>query len=130
MDIRTKETKDLPGSEGFWSSRWSPDGRYMAATRIVDRAVMLFTFATGRWREFPVKRCDDILWTADSRYLYCDPEQQREVLRIRVADEAVERVVNLAGEGIAHTGAGVSLDGRLLFLRTATDIFALELERR
>jgi DNA-binding winged helix-turn-helix (wHTH) protein/Tol biopolymer transport system component len=129
-DLRTGQTTVLQESEGIWSPRWSPDGRYMAATRIVDRAVMLFTFATRRWREFPVKRCDDLLWTADSQYLYCDPEQHREVHRIRVADGDVEPIVNLAEEGIAHTGAGVSLDGRLLFLRTATDIFALELERR
>jgi DNA-binding winged helix-turn-helix (wHTH) protein/Tol biopolymer transport system component len=129
-DLRTGETRVLPGSEGLWSSRWSPDGRYIAATRIKDRAAMLFTFATQRWSEFPVKRCDDLLWTADSRYLYCDPEEHREVYRIRIADGAAEPVVNLIGQGIAHTGAGLSLDDRLLFLRSATDIFALELDRR
>jgi hypothetical protein len=91
---------------------------------------MLFTVATQSWSAFALKRCDDLLWTADSQYLYCDPEEHREVYRIRVADGALEQVVNLVDEGIAHTGAGVSLDGRLLFLRTATDIFALELERR
>jgi DNA-binding winged helix-turn-helix (wHTH) protein/Tol biopolymer transport system component len=130
MDVRTGQTSVLRGSEGLWSSRWSPDGNYIAATRITDRVAMLFTVATQRWSEFPVKRCDDLLWTADSQYLYCDPEEHREVYRIRVADGALEQVVKLTGEGIAHTGAGVSLDGRLLFLRTTTDIYAIELERR
>jgi DNA-binding winged helix-turn-helix (wHTH) protein/Tol biopolymer transport system component len=130
MDVRTGETTGLHGSQGFWSSRWSPDGRYIAATRITDRAVMLYTVATRSWQEFPVKRCDDLLWTADSQYLYCDPEQTRWVSRIRIATGDVDPILNLDGEVIAHTGAGVSTDGRLLFLRTATDIVALELERR
>jgi hypothetical protein len=120
----------VAGSEGLWSSRWSPDGRYLAATKIVDRTVMLFTFATRQWRELAAARIDDLVWTPDSRYLYCDPELLQSVQRIRVPDGHVETFLDLNGEGIAHSGAGLTPDGRPLFLRNATDIFALDLERR
>jgi hypothetical protein len=31
MDMRTRKVTTLPGSEGLYSTRWSPDGRYIAA---------------------------------------------------------------------------------------------------
>jgi DNA-binding winged helix-turn-helix (wHTH) protein/Tol biopolymer transport system component len=130
-DLVTHRLSDVPGSRGLWSSRWSPDGRYLAATRIVDQAVMLYTVATATWRELPLTRVDNLVWTRDSRFLYCDPESRSHITsRIRVSDGAVETVVDLKDQSIAHTGAGVSLDGRPLFLRNRTEIFTIQLERR
>ncbi len=130
-DLQTEQMTDLPGSVGLWSSRWSPDGRYLAATRIVDRKVMLYTFATGRWRELDVTHADDLVWTPDSRFVYGDPERGAgSAVRIRVADGRVEPVVDLTPFTIARTGAGLSLDGRPLFLRVPMEIYALDVERR
>src|SRR4029078_12660780 len=118
IDLRTRAIEDIPGSAGFWSSRWSPDGKYIAATRIAGRGVMLFTVATREWRDLQVKNVDDMVWTPDSRYLYCDPEGPgRWARRVRVADGNVDNILDLSEENIGHSGAGLSADGRPLFLR-------------
>lgn len=31
MDLRTRKVATLPGSQGLWSPRWSPDGRLLVA---------------------------------------------------------------------------------------------------
>ena len=130
-DLVTHRLGDVPGSRGLWSSRWSPDGRYLAATRIVDQAVMLYTVATATWRELPLTRVDNLVWSRDSRFVYCDPESRSHITsRIRVPDGGIETVVDLNDQSIAHTGAGLSLDGRPLFLRNRTEIFTIQLERR
>jgi Tol biopolymer transport system component len=129
FDLATRQMRELAGSQGLWSSRWSPDGRYLAATRIADRALMLYTFAASRWRELKLTRVDDLVWTTDSRYLYCNPEGPRWASRVRVSDGHVEPFLNVSGESI-HTSASLALDGRPLFLRDTADVFALELARR
>jgi Tol biopolymer transport system component len=32
LDLRTNRVSTVPGSDGLYSPRWSPDGRYIAAT--------------------------------------------------------------------------------------------------
>jgi len=130
-DLVKKTTSSLAGSAGLWSSRWSPDGQFIAATRIADRTVMLYRVATGEWRPLAVAGVDDMTWTRDSQYLYCDPEgPDRSARRIRIADGSIDTILDLTHRTIAHSGAGLSLDDRPLFLLSATDIYALELQRR
>jgi len=31
LNLKTHQVSDVPGSEGLWTARWSPDGRYIAA---------------------------------------------------------------------------------------------------
>ena len=31
LRLKTHQLSDVPGSEGLWRARWSPDGRYIAA---------------------------------------------------------------------------------------------------
>jgi dipeptidyl aminopeptidase/acylaminoacyl peptidase len=33
LDLETRRITDVPGSEGVWAARWSPDGRYIVAHR-------------------------------------------------------------------------------------------------
>jgi len=130
-DLATKATTDLAGSSGLWSSRWSPNGKYIAATTIADRTVMLYRVATGEWRTLAASGVDDLAWTRDSRYLYCDPEgPDRLARRIRIDDGNIEKIIDLRDRSIAHSGAGLSLDDRALFLFSAVDVYALELQRR
>jgi len=130
-DLLAHTTVDVPGSLGLWSSRWSPDGTYLAATRISDRAVMLFSFATKQWRELPLTRVDHLTWSADGQYLYCEAESgTRPLARIRFPKGEVESLIDLSSYSIRHTGAGLALDGRPLLLVSPTNIYALELDRR
>lgn len=46
-NLRSRRIEDVPQSEGLWSARWSPDGRYLAATTIADRALRMLDLVTG-----------------------------------------------------------------------------------
>src|SRR5262249_25612455 len=48
--LRNRSESDLQGSEGLWSSRWSPDGRYIAALTIVGQRLKLLDLGAGVWR--------------------------------------------------------------------------------
>ena len=37
VDVKTQRVARLPGTEGLWSPRWSPDGRYIAAMGFPNR---------------------------------------------------------------------------------------------
>jgi Tol biopolymer transport system component len=130
FDLRTRETTDLPDSTGLWSSRWSPDGRYIAATRIADRSLFVYDFATKAWRDLGVKHVGDMTWSRDSQYLYCDPEAPEVWFRqVRIRDGQVVRLIDLTGETVDF-GSGLALDGSPLLLRHAMDVVSLQLERR
>ncbi|PYV33260.1 MAG: hypothetical protein DMG22_10585 [Acidobacteria bacterium] len=47
FDLKTRETTDLPGSGGLWTSRWSPNGNQMAALTADSRTVMVFSAWIG-----------------------------------------------------------------------------------
>src|SRR5262249_17538791 len=55
LDLRTGQVSTVPGSEGLFSPRWSPDGRYIAAMPLpADEStdpskVVLFDFTTQEW---------------------------------------------------------------------------------
>ena len=53
VDLRTRKVTPVPGSEGLYSPRWSPDGRYLAAFP-VDSA----QYPAVR---FPEARVDDLV---------------------------------------------------------------------
>jgi Tol biopolymer transport system component len=126
-DRTTRQFTTLPGSNLLWSSRWSPDGRYIAALTISGQALKLYDLTTKQWRSLGVEHVGAITWSRDSEYIYCDPEQSETWLRaVRVADGAVRRLVDMNGRQGGH-GAGLSLDGAPLFRTVSLDIYALEL---
>jgi Tol biopolymer transport system component/DNA-binding winged helix-turn-helix (wHTH) protein len=123
----------VPDSKGFWTSRWSPDGKYLAALTIEGQRLMLFDFAKKRWRSTAAHHVNSPTWSRDSKYIYFDPENTETMLRrARAADGAVERLVDLKDNPPrGYHWAGLSLDNAPILLRyvNAPEIYALELDR-
>ena len=46
LDLRTHKVSVVPGSDGFFSPHWSPEGRYIAARTADAQKLMLFDFTT------------------------------------------------------------------------------------
>jgi Tol biopolymer transport system component/predicted Ser/Thr protein kinase len=98
MDLKTREVTTLAGSEGLYSPRWSPDGRYIAALRAGPETLMLFDFSTQKWVRLEQIAVGFPSWSRDSKYIYFDSEgDDRAFDRVRISDHKLERLVSLRG---------------------------------
>jgi len=139
VELATRIVEALPGTCGFRTARWSPDGKHIAALQPESHEVMMFDVATQQWKKLASSvNGDDINWTHDSRYVLVDsPQGEKPVIdRIRVADGRRSTVVNLASlqqmPGEVNTWFGLTPDDSpiLLHLFTGSEIYALDWTNR
>ena len=100
VDLETRRTIDIPGSDGLRTARVSPDGRFLAAQRESTGQILLYSFGTGRWSELATRVSgDDLAWTRDSGSIfgYTRWAEEPVLLRISVRDHRVTRVTSLSG---------------------------------
>ncbi len=96
LDVRTNQISTLPGSKGFFSPRWSPDGRHLVALPFQSRSLVLFDFATQKWDEIAKITVGFPHWSKNGDYVYfLHEEDQPSVMRIRIRDRKIERVADL-----------------------------------
>jgi Tol biopolymer transport system component len=140
LDLRTGRVSTIPGSEGLFSPRISPDGRFIVAIDApASRKFSLFDQQTQKWSEllntgnavgWPV-------WSTNSKSVYVFDFADRHrpaVYRVRIADRNVERIASFEiPEGL--TGywvgwAGMAPDGSPLTLRDLSihEIYALDVD--
>ena len=134
LDLRNRAITDLPGSRGLWTARWSPDGKYLSATEIEGGRLRLYDFKTQSWRSTQATKISNPTWSADSKYLYYDQEQNlRSLNRVSAIDGHVDELVNLAGYQIlSWWWSGVAPDNSPLILRNlgSSEVYSLTLESR
>src|SRR5262249_47949026 len=71
LDLSTRQVSKLPGSEGLFSPRWSPDGRYILALPVgLMNKLLLFDFTTQKWAELAEREASEPRWSQDGKYAY------------------------------------------------------------
>ena len=142
IDLGSKRVSALPGSSGFFSPRWSPDGRFIAAmTKDSAFRLMLFDFSSRRWTEVFGSQMGYPSWSHDGKYIYFqnwhDPVKHigERIVRLRLSDRKVENIVVVKDVGRLTTGTnidwlGLAPDDSPLFARdiSTSEIFALDVE--
>jgi Tol biopolymer transport system component len=135
LDVKTRQISTVSGSEGLYSPRWSPDGRYIAALRVGPEILLVFDVRTKKWTELTKIAVGFPIWSRDSRYIYFDSaENAPNLYRVRIADKKLEQVVSLRGMRLAPTLGGLltglAPDDSPLVLRDvgSQEIYALDLE--
>jgi serine/threonine protein kinase/Tol biopolymer transport system component len=138
LDLRTQQVATLPGSEGLWSPRVSPDGRYVVSlNRDSNRLVLLdltthrtAELASGIWVGWPE-------WSHDSKSVVFVLQEHRDsrntVFRVRIGDRKPEEILSMNGLRLAGNFGGwhgLALDDSPLMLRDAAsqEIYALDWE--
>jgi dipeptidyl aminopeptidase/acylaminoacyl peptidase len=126
LDLKTHKTEAVPGSEGLFSPRWSPSGRYIAALSPDNTTVKRFDYKSQKWSDWltePAGTVNYPVWSADSQYLYFDDlvNGDESIRRVKVGENNVERVFVL-GRIERYLGAlgpwsGRAADGSWMFVR-------------
>jgi Tol biopolymer transport system component len=135
LDLTTRSVSVLPGSEGLWSPRWSPNGQYIAALSSDTRTLSLFDLQSKRWTELAKANFGYPSWSRDSKYIYFDTlGNDPAFFRVRIRDRKLERVVGLANVlrkvGAFGPWTGLGPDDSPLLARDASfdEIYALDWE--
>jgi len=96
LDLASRQVSTLPGSQGFYSPRWSPDGRYISAFSADSKTLLLFDVQTQKWTSLANGSLSWLNWSHDGQYVYVlDFRGKNAVVRIRIGDHRAEQVVDL-----------------------------------
>jgi DNA-binding winged helix-turn-helix (wHTH) protein/Tol biopolymer transport system component len=139
LDLVSHKITTLPGSEGVWSPRWSPNGRFIAGLyNGFTGGMKILDMETHRWSFLQEKdEVDFPTWSSNSQFIYFlrPSSDDPGVFRVRVPDGAEERVADL--RGFRHTGAftlwlGLDPTDTPMLIRDVgtDDIYALTLEQK
>ncbi|HLV86603.1 MAG TPA: protein kinase [Candidatus Sulfotelmatobacter sp.] len=96
LDLSTHQLSTVPGSQGLFSPRWSPDGRYLCAFSTDSKTLLLFDFETQKWTTLSNGSLGWLSWSHDGQYVYLLAFGGADsVVRIRLRDHALETVVSI-----------------------------------
>ena len=134
FDLKTHEMSLVPNSQGLYSPRWSPNGKYLAALTMIDDMV-LFDFRTQKWVDLALGNSKLIAgfpnWSSNSEYVFFDGgiDRSRAFYRVRISDHKLERLfdmINLRKTG-TYGWSGLGADDSPLLLHDTgrEEIYAL-----
>lgn len=138
-DLRTHELSTIPGSEGLFSPRVSPDGRYIAALAGDLTRLMLYDTETKQWSQWQTLISGSLsypVWSPDSKSIYFDDlvSGAGAYCRAKVGERHYEHL--FVYNGIErHLGpfglwSGRAPDGSALFVQEAStrEIYELQVD--
>ena len=139
LDLKTHQIEKVPGSDGLFSPRWSPNGRYIAAISPDNTTLKRYDFQTQTWSNWLLESAGTVsypVWSADSKYLYFDDlvNGDESIRRIKVGDSQPELAFVLAAldryPGALGTWSGRAADGSWMFVRdrSTQEVYQLSLE--
>jgi Tol biopolymer transport system component len=139
VDMNTHQVSTVPGSEGLFSPRWSPDGRFLAAVVGADQTkLMIFDFQNQRWSQWTKTPAvaGFLSWAPDGKYLYFDTLFTDKPVfgRLKVGQAQFEPIVDLKGInrffGPFGLWSGIAPDGSPILDRDISthEIYALDVQ--
>lgn len=97
FNLTTKKLTEIPGSTGLFSPRLSPDGRYLVAMPLDQRALLLLDRTTSRWTTLSTHGIGDPTWSHDSRSVYFQDflETDKPIYRIAVPAGKPQKIATI-----------------------------------
>jgi Tol biopolymer transport system component len=139
LDFKTHQIETVPGSQGLFSPRWSPDGRYIAALSPDNTTLKRFDFQTQQWTNWLVESAGAVsypIWSADSQYIYFDDlvSGEESIRSVKVGESQPELACVLGAvdrfPGGLGTWIGRAADGSWMLVRdrSTQEVYQLSLE--
>ncbi len=136
LDLKTRNASSIPGTDGLFSPRVSPDGRYISALTIRNTKLMLFDTNTNRSSSLlEGEQVGYNEWSHDGKYVYVRKNQSGagELVRVRIKDRVLEHVLGLKDfpqlADFFASWIGLTPDDAPLMMRdrSVQEIYALDL---
>jgi Tol biopolymer transport system component len=144
LNLKSGQVSTVPGSQGLWTPRWSPDGQYLLALTADalssnSKSLLIFDFSSSQWRKLVEHLINEPVWSHDGKFIYFDvaqspPGKDSAIFRVDVNNGRLERIVSLenfhrAGQ-VLGDWLGLAPDDSPLLLRDRrnTEIYALDVE--
>ena len=138
LDLKTQQTTRMPGSEGMFSPRRSPDGRFLAALTADSSTLMLYDDRTKKWAKWITEPGNIAYptWSKDSTYLYFDNvlSAHPTARRVKLGSNRSEELYSLAKlkrfSGTFGPWAGTDPSGSRLYIEdlSVQEIYALDVD--
>ena len=127
LDLASGKTEPVPGSEHRFNQRWSPDGKWIAATPTNKSGLDVFNVARREWTSLSGLSADYLNWSHDSDYVYFCTQLgsgEEAIYRVSLASHKADRVTTLVGaprafNDIYSQWVGLAPDNSPLILRSA-----------
>jgi len=138
LHLATHSVETIPGSEGLFSPRWSPDGRWIAALSLDQKSVKLYDVAARLWKDLATTSAADPVWSSDSKsiYIHAFLDDKEPILKLSVPDGAVHVIADLtnfrSGESTNYFFGGLTpSNAPLVQPRIGTgNLYTLDLDRK
>ena len=138
IDLSSGHSEVVPHSEGLFSPRWSPDGRYIAAITLDQQKLMLYDIKAQLWTTLAGGSASDPVWAADSRaiYFHALAEEFKPLYRATIASGRLEQVATLQSfrpekpEDFSFSGLGPDDVPYVRISVHSTDIYTATLDAR
>lgn len=138
-DLKTQQLSTIPGSEGLFSPRVSPDGRHIAALSGDLTKLMLYDTQSKKWSEWQTLESGALnypVWSADSKSIYFDDLVSGEgaYCRAKIGESHYEHVFLQKGIerylGPFGLWSSRAPDGSVLFVQEAStrEIYELQVD--
>ena len=130
VNLKTGRVSALPGSEGMWSPRWSPDGHYIAGLSSPGSKIVLYDSMTRRQSELSSVPSGFPGWSWDGESLFYETGgDEGSWWRLRMRDRKTERVA-LRKNLRVDTWFAPAPDNSLITARSVgtSEIYALDWE--
>jgi len=138
VDLKTHLASIIPGTDGLWSPRTSPDGRYLVGLYADTQRLMLFDLKTQKTTELVnAINVGWPEWSRDSQYVYFEMTSSTadgdKLVRVRVADRKLDEIKSLKDireVGFYTNWGGLAPDDSPLTLRNAAtqEIYAVDVD--
>jgi len=137
LDMKTRATTQLAGSEGICCPRWSPDGRRVIALSADNQKLLLFDMSTEKWHQLAEKMgtFGYLTWSRDSKYVGFDTSFTSDpaFFRVGIPDGQITRIVSLKNvrrffPWLSGEWSGLGPDGSPIVVRdiSTQEIYALD----
>jgi Tol biopolymer transport system component/DNA-binding winged helix-turn-helix (wHTH) protein len=139
VDVASRKVSMLSGSNGYFSPRYSPYGKYILAIPKSSEKLVLFDRGTQRWADLVGNEIGPKgypTFSHNGQYVYFDTvlTDDPAFYRIRIADRKLERLFSLSDlrrfQGELGSWTGLTPDDSPLLLRDMSnqEIYALDWE--